>query len=145
MRLFAERFLISPTLTDVPEPARYDEDLAVSVTADGLPFVESLSAPLVTITKADGEASDAITNTITRTFTEGEGIDEPPEPPMPMPPDPPRPEGGGWGVTITRAEGERPDRNDVPGLEHQASRDVRRAYGLWGITKTSAPGEKPDR
>lgn len=147
MKLFAERFLERPVPGSVPEPAGYDESLAISVTADGTPFVESVASALstLTITKASGEAPDQIAGTITRTFTDGEGIDAPPEPPpMPLPPDPPDRGGSTWAVTITRADGERPDRGARPGSPFVASQATP-AHTFWAITKTSAPGEKPDR
>jgi hypothetical protein len=42
MNLFAERLLIDSDERSVPTPDRYDDALQVSVTAEGLPFVESV-------------------------------------------------------------------------------------------------------
>jgi hypothetical protein len=148
MRMFAERLLTTRIPAVVPEPDHYDEAFGISVTVDGEPFVESPPVTaLATVTKAAGESHDALTGAITRTFSDGEGVDEYSEPPpIPLPPQPPRSDGRPWSVTITRAEGEKPDRGDGAAMSEKAADQIPpHVSGLWAITKTSAPGEKPDR
>jgi hypothetical protein len=57
--LFADRFLVTPTGPEPPEPAGYDEARGISVAADGRPFIEA-GAVLATrtLTEAEGEGGD---------------------------------------------------------------------------------------
>lgn len=157
MRLFVERLLIDRVPSDAPEPNRYDEELSVSVTESGAPFVEACANPsLVTLTEAEGEGETQIWM-VTRTLTDGEGVDNPAlvgwattfTKTTTEAPDAPVMTVSGaapWSVTITRADAEAPDR-DFGGVFDRAFAHppARRVTGLWGITKTEAPGEAPDQ
>jgi hypothetical protein len=125
--LFAERLLVDQVKSDVPEPDRYDEELCLSVMADGQPYVEMPLLPsLITLTEAEGEG-DTPLSLVTRTKAESEGAD----------PLEPQAASHAWAVTITRADAEAPDK--------RATAQERPAFSLWAITKTSAPGEAPDK
>jgi hypothetical protein len=119
MRLFAERLLVDPIETEVPEADHYDEERAISVTADGRPFVEAPSAPsLVTLTEA-----------------EGEGVDQGSQRLGSVPPtDSASASSAPWATTNTRADGEAPERPIVE--------DDR--LHLWATTMTKATAEAPD-
>lgn len=116
MGLFAERLVTDPEPAVVPAPERYDEQLQLSVTGEGLPFVESVLTPQsVTITRAEGESPDR------------PDVDAPVDLST---------------VTMTKVQSEAPDAQSghcgpYKPLDPQAA--------FWAITKTSAPGEQPDR
>lgn len=161
MDLFAERLLVDPEDGSVPVPDRYDDALQVSVTADGLPFVESvLPVRTVTLTEAEGEGVDHEPSStspairvgwaVTVTKARGEASDAPmaststyqgvdhESPAASL----------AWAVTITQADGEAPDASVATTLTRQivgGPSGPEPEAGLWAITKTSAPGEKPDR
>jgi hypothetical protein len=139
--LFAERLLVDPEAGSVPAPDRYDDTLQVSVTAEGLPFVESvLPAQAVTLTEAEGEGVDHERSAAPPAQLANWGVtitrvkDEAPDAPMAS--------ASRWGATMTKVQSEAPDAPTGGASRRQVNEPE---ASLWAITKTSAPGEKPDR
>jgi hypothetical protein len=141
MGLFAERLLIDPEAGSVPIPDRYDDALQVSVTTEGLPFVESVPhAQTVTLTEAEGEGVDHEPSEAPPAHRGSWGVtitrvkDEAPDAPMAP--------ASRWGATMTKVQSEAPDAPTAAASSRQVDEPE---ASLWAITKTSAPGEKPDR
>ena len=145
----------------MPIPDRYDDALQLSVTAEGLPFVESvLPAQTVTLTEAEGEGADQEPSkgspasrvgwAVTVTKAKGEASDAPMASTSTYQGVDREPSAASlaWAVTITRVKSEAPDAPMATTPTRQVvggpSRPEPEA-GLWAITKSGAPGEKPDR
>jgi hypothetical protein len=101
-------------------PERYDEQLQLSMTGGGVPFVESVLTPQsVTITRAEGESPDRPDVTAPADLSS---------------------------VTMTKVQSEAPDAQaGHRATEAGAYEPLEPQAAFWAITKTSAPGEQPDR
>ncbi|HEV2924399.1 MAG TPA: hypothetical protein VGW98_10220 [Solirubrobacteraceae bacterium] len=133
--LYAERFLVAPQGEAPPEPDRYDEARAISLTAEGRPFIEAGKAlGTRTFTEAEGESGDDdrddTLSLVTETAAPGEPHDRSAHPSDAGSAETRDPSLGTKTMTFTDAEGSDDDR------------DRRRVTALG--TDTRAEGERPD-
>jgi hypothetical protein len=151
--LFAERFLVRPADGPPPQPATYDERRAISLTADGRPFIESGAClETRTLTEAEGEGADddrdRLAAQATKTSAPGEPVDREPQSSSVKPARPSDPFLDTKTMTFTDAEGADDDRDrhvKAAALHTDTRADGERPDASpWAHTETAAPGEPAD-